>query len=279
LRRNREHFRTILYLSVSENKPQSDSRDSLSHGVQCESEHRRSIVPRIGNCKSGQRTNLHYGFCARRSVYAGVFCVRPHRKGEGMVDDFQRSPSCDRLPQLAASFQRHSAILLDRRREPKVPRRQCGFLAYCAAARNREDERSTAAGALEVSHADVASAQWHIPIGRFGKHGRRTGLAAGDRGPADRTYHGWSGRPLKTGTFYSAGNRSFLLCLDTVRICTRSLGPQSFDGIDGRRAPRRQKTGEQCRRPEDARDCRDRRYVPGAHAKQHAAHQVRSGNR
>jgi hypothetical protein len=33
-------------------------------------------------------------------------------------------------------------------------------------------------------------------------------------GTADRTYHGWSQRPLKTGTFYFARKRNFLLCLD-----------------------------------------------------------------
>ena len=36
-----------------------------------------------------------------------------------------------------------------------------------------------------------------------------------DPGAADRTYHGWSHRPLKTGTFYFARKRNFLLCLDT----------------------------------------------------------------
>src|SRR5450432_95518 len=35
-----------------------------------------------------------------------------------------------------------------------------------------------------------------------------------DPGAADRTYHGWSWRPLKTGTFYFARKRNFLLCLD-----------------------------------------------------------------
>ena len=38
-----------------------------------------------------------------------------------------------------------------------------------------------------------------------------------DPGAADRTYHGWSRRPLKTGTFYFAGKRNFLLCLDIFR--------------------------------------------------------------
>ena len=37
-----------------------------------------------------------------------------------------------------------------------------------------------------------------------------------DPGAADRTYHGWSQRPLKTGTFYFARKRNFLLCLDTA---------------------------------------------------------------
>src|ERR1039457_863689 len=36
-----------------------------------------------------------------------------------------------------------------------------------------------------------------------------------DPGAADRTYHGWSERPLKTGTFYFARKRNFLLCLDS----------------------------------------------------------------
>src|ERR1019366_9557089 len=35
-----------------------------------------------------------------------------------------------------------------------------------------------------------------------------------DPSAADRTYHGWSRRPLKTGTFYFARKRNFLLCLD-----------------------------------------------------------------
>jgi hypothetical protein len=35
-----------------------------------------------------------------------------------------------------------------------------------------------------------------------------------DPSAADRTYHGWSQRQLKTGTFYFAGKRNFLLCLD-----------------------------------------------------------------
>jgi hypothetical protein len=35
-----------------------------------------------------------------------------------------------------------------------------------------------------------------------------------DPSAADRTYHGWSQRPLKTGTFYFARKRNFLLCLD-----------------------------------------------------------------
>src|ERR1035438_8864879 len=35
-----------------------------------------------------------------------------------------------------------------------------------------------------------------------------------DPDAADRTYHGWSQRPLKTGTFYFARKRNFLLCLD-----------------------------------------------------------------
>jgi hypothetical protein len=33
---------------------------------------------------------------------------------------------------------------------------------------------------------------------------------------ADRTYHGWPRRPPKTGTFYFARSRNFLLCLDNV---------------------------------------------------------------
>src|ERR1039457_2609684 len=42
-----------------------------------------------------------------------------------------------------------------------------------------------------------------------------------DPSAADRTYHGWSRRPLKTGTFYFARKRNFLLCLDTDRRSTR----------------------------------------------------------
>ena len=38
-----------------------------------------------------------------------------------------------------------------------------------------------------------------------------------DPGTADRTYHEWSGRPPKTGTFYFARKRNFLLCLDRER--------------------------------------------------------------
>src|SRR6202051_2282095 len=34
-----------------------------------------------------------------------------------------------------------------------------------------------------------------------------------DPGAADRTYHEWPEPPLKTGTFYFARNRNFLLCL------------------------------------------------------------------
>src|SRR4029077_5041562 len=41
-----------------------------------------------------------------------------------------------------------------------------------------------------------------------------------DPGAADRTYHGWSIRPLKTGTFYFARKRNFLLCLD---ICWHAI--------------------------------------------------------
>ena len=37
-----------------------------------------------------------------------------------------------------------------------------------------------------------------------------------DPGTADRTYHGRSWRPLKTGTFYFARKRNFLLCLDSL---------------------------------------------------------------
>ena len=40
-----------------------------------------------------------------------------------------------------------------------------------------------------------------------------------DPSAADRTYHGWSRRPLKTGTFYFARKRNFLLCLDTIGVC------------------------------------------------------------
>src|SRR5450432_2802978 len=42
-----------------------------------------------------------------------------------------------------------------------------------------------------------------------------------DPGAAHRTYHGWSWRPLKTGTFYFARKRNFLLCLDSL-----SYGPE-----------------------------------------------------
>src|SRR5450631_4383601 len=48
-----------------------------------------------------------------------------------------------------------------------------------------------------------------------------------DPGAADRTYHGWSQRPLKTGTFYFAGKRNFLLCLDTT---PRAWGAERFWG-------------------------------------------------
>src|SRR5450432_3736480 len=34
-----------------------------------------------------------------------------------------------------------------------------------------------------------------------------------DPGAAHRTYHGWSWRPLKTGTFYFARKRNFLFAL------------------------------------------------------------------
>ena len=37
-----------------------------------------------------------------------------------------------------------------------------------------------------------------------------------DPGAADRTYHGRPFRPLKTGTFYFARKRNFLLCLDML---------------------------------------------------------------
>src|ERR1035437_321790 len=36
-----------------------------------------------------------------------------------------------------------------------------------------------------------------------------------DPSAADRTYHGWSQRPLESGTFYFARKRNFLLCLDS----------------------------------------------------------------
>jgi len=39
-----------------------------------------------------------------------------------------------------------------------------------------------------------------------------------DPGAADRTYHGWSRWPLKTGTFYFAGKRNFLLCRDRLIV-------------------------------------------------------------
>ena len=45
-----------------------------------------------------------------------------------------------------------------------------------------------------------------------------------DPGAADRTYHGRPFRPLKTGTFYFARKRSFLLCLDTVLLVFSRLG-------------------------------------------------------
>src|ERR1035441_2954497 len=48
-----------------------------------------------------------------------------------------------------------------------------------------------------------------------------------DPGAADRTYHGWSRRPLKTGTFYFAGKRNFLLCLDNAAAST--LRPRQLD--------------------------------------------------
>ncbi len=44
-----------------------------------------------------------------------------------------------------------------------------------------------------------------------------------DPGAADRTYHGWPRRPLKTGTFYFARKRNFLLCLDTGSRAIRKL--------------------------------------------------------
>jgi hypothetical protein len=57
-----------------------------------------------------------------------------------------------------------------------------------------------------------------------------------DPGAADRTYHGWPQRPLKTGTFYFAGKRNFLPCLDTpllAAISARRLqhGGQSAAGV------------------------------------------------
>src|SRR5450432_1746130 len=45
-----------------------------------------------------------------------------------------------------------------------------------------------------------------------------------DPGAAHRTYHGWSWRPLKTGTFYFARKRNFLLCLDSRREALRRAG-------------------------------------------------------
>ena len=41
-----------------------------------------------------------------------------------------------------------------------------------------------------------------------------------------RTYHGLAARPLKTGTFYFAGKRNFLLCLDKrVHSASPALPP------------------------------------------------------
>ena len=44
-----------------------------------------------------------------------------------------------------------------------------------------------------------------------------------DPDAAERTYHGWSRRPLKTGTFYFAGKRNFLLCLDIIVLAEHDL--------------------------------------------------------
>src|SRR5712692_4447700 len=57
-----------------------------------------------------------------------------------------------------------------------------------------------------------------VPCRFLRSHPRRIGLgrrARRDPAAAAPTYHGWSPRPLKTGTFYFAGKRNFRLCLDT----------------------------------------------------------------
>jgi quercetin dioxygenase-like cupin family protein len=50
-----------------------------------------------------------------------------------------------------------------------------------------------------------------------------------DPGAADRTYHGRPSRPLKTGTFYFARKRNFLLCLDIdVKRRTAEIAPGGY---------------------------------------------------
>src|SRR5450432_3977091 len=64
-----------------------------------------------------------------------------------------------------------------------------------------------------------------------------------DPGAAHRTDHGWSWRPLNTGTFYFARKRNFLLCLDkhddlvfSVALAfggAKKVYPRPLNGDDG----------------------------------------------
>src|SRR5712692_4931315 len=62
----------------------------------------------------------------------------------------------------------------------------------------------------------------------FGANSVASALGSGarrDPSAADRTYHGWSRRPLKTGTFYFARKRNFLLCLDSRQLLRAAAEP------------------------------------------------------
>src|SRR5258708_7941539 len=108
-----------------------------------------------------------------------------------------------------------------------LPKTQAAMRCGGAALRPRTQKRSPLDGrAGRGLTADFFGAS---PVASaLGVYARR------DPGVTRSTYHGWSRRPLQTGTFYFAGKRNFLFCLDTELPSTQRRWQERLekDGYD-----------------------------------------------
>jgi hypothetical protein len=125
----------------------------------------------------------------------------------------------------------------------------------------------------ELGAAVLKNGAWSADAAAVFDDPQRAAAVPVSASPARPDYHAPSPRPVKTGHFYFAGNRTFLLCVDTVAVnrshqniesgrpvvCVRTCG----SGWMGR--PDRQRGAFRQRRRRHARACASRPHGIAPH--------------